>query len=88
MDKWDAPIGHYSNKLPLATQQHNDEWDHVIYLTVHISPRFEGPFPVIDVDLPNIAIKVGRRERTIHIDRTKRYQPTSEENLLKKEVQH
>ncbi|KIH66016.1 hypothetical protein ANCDUO_03652 [Ancylostoma duodenale] len=36
-----------------------------------ITPRFEGPFPILDIDRPNITVMDRRRERTIHIKRTK-----------------
>ncbi|KIH62676.1 integrase core domain protein [Ancylostoma duodenale] len=39
--------------------------------TNKISTRFEGPYTITDVDLPNITFQDGRRERTVHINRTK-----------------
>ncbi|EPB73772.1 integrase core domain protein [Ancylostoma ceylanicum] len=36
-----------------------------------IATRFEGPFTITDIDYPNITVIDGRRERTVHINRTK-----------------
>ena len=33
--------------------------------------RFEGPFPIITINAPNLVVKDGRRQRTVHINRTK-----------------
>ncbi|KIH60390.1 integrase core domain protein [Ancylostoma duodenale] len=36
-----------------------------------ITPRFEGPYTIIDIDLPNVTVRDGKKDRTVHINRTK-----------------
>ncbi|KIH66015.1 integrase core domain protein [Ancylostoma duodenale] len=45
-----------------------------------ITTRFEGPFKILDVNYPNITFKDGRRERSVHINRTKPYQEKEDDN--------
>ncbi|RCN44980.1 integrase core domain protein [Ancylostoma caninum] len=45
-----------------------------------ITPRFEGPFVILDIDRPNITVMDGRRERTIHINRTKPFRGQEDNN--------
>lgn len=43
-----------------------------------LSARYDGPFSVIRVEFPNVTIRDGRRERTVHINRTKPFQTTTD----------
>ncbi|RCN39532.1 integrase core domain protein [Ancylostoma caninum] len=43
-----------------------------------IAPKFEGPFPIVDIERPNTTVKDGRRLRTIHFNRLKPYIPATE----------
>ncbi|KHJ89073.1 integrase core domain protein, partial [Oesophagostomum dentatum] len=38
-----------------------------------IAPKFDGPFPIVDVDRPNVTVQDGRRLRTVHVNRLKPY---------------
>ncbi|EYC15836.1 hypothetical protein Y032_0035g2992 [Ancylostoma ceylanicum] len=43
-----------------------------------IAPKFEGPFPIVDIERPNATVKDGRRLRTVHFNRLKPYIPATE----------
>ncbi|KIH66991.1 hypothetical protein ANCDUO_02680 [Ancylostoma duodenale] len=43
-----------------------------------IAPKFEGPFPIVDIERPNATVKDGRRLRIVHFNRLKPYIPVSE----------
>ncbi|KIH65994.1 hypothetical protein ANCDUO_03678 [Ancylostoma duodenale] len=43
-----------------------------------IASKFEGPFPVVDIERPNATVKDGRRLRTVHSNRLKPYIPANE----------
>ncbi|KHJ94381.1 integrase core domain protein [Oesophagostomum dentatum] len=44
-----------------------------------IAPKYEGPYPIVDANIPKVTIRDGQRARTIHINRTKLYHGEDEE---------